>query len=101
LFYLCHRYLLVSAAGFLGVLQSSNALPVVFRLREVFYRERASNVYAPWVYTVALSLVELPYLFACSFLFVLPFYFLVSSGAYECACVQVHMCLSVLVWQHR
>ena len=64
--------------GFMGVLQSSNALPVVFKLREVFYRERASNTFAPWIYSTTLGIVELPYLFICAFLFTLPLYFLVG-----------------------
>jgi hypothetical protein len=62
----------------MGILQSSNALPVVFRLREVFYRERASNTYAPWVYSTGLGIVELPYLFLCTVLFTLPLYFIVG-----------------------
>lgn len=65
-------------AGFTGVIQSANAIPVVFRLREVFYRERSSNMYAPWVYSSAMAIVELPYLFVCICLFVIPFYFLVG-----------------------
>jgi len=64
--------------GFTGILQSASALPVVFRLREVFYRERSSNMYAPWVYSSALGIVELPYLFICICLFVIPFYFIIG-----------------------
>jgi hypothetical protein len=64
--------------GFMGVLQASNALPVIFRLREVFYRERASNTFAPWVYAMTLAVVELPYLLICTILYVTPLYFLVG-----------------------
>jgi len=64
--------------GFTGVLHASNALPVIFRLREAFYRERASNTFAPWVYASTLAIVELPYVLMCTILFVLPLYFLVG-----------------------
>lgn len=64
--------------AFMGVLQASNAMPVCFKLREVFYRERAANTFAPWVYSTSLALIELPYIFACSLLFCLPLYFLVG-----------------------
>ena len=65
-------------SGNVGVLQCANALPIIFRLREVFYRERASNTYAPWVHSTAIGIVELPYLFACVSVFTIPLYFLVG-----------------------
>ena len=64
--------------GLIGVLISSTALPETFKLRAAFYRERSSNTYAPWVYSTALGLVELPYLFVCTFLYSLPLYFIVG-----------------------
>lgn len=68
-------------AGFMSVLQASNALPVVYKMRQAFYRERAANTYAPWIYSTAMGVVELPWLLACTILFTLPFYFLVGFVA--------------------
>ena len=64
-------------AGFLGFLMASNSLPIIFRMREVLYRERASHVYAPLVYANSLAVVELPYLAVCTFLYTIPVYFLI------------------------
>jgi len=64
--------------GFVGVLQGFNALPVIFRLRSAFYRERASGTFAPGVYSSTLAIVELPYVLFGVTLFVVPLYFLVG-----------------------
>lgn len=66
------------SVGFGGVLNSATALPVMYRIREVFYRERASNTYHESAYSIGLGLVEIPYVFVCTILFVVPFYFLVG-----------------------
>ncbi len=73
-------------SGFMGVTHTSNALPLVYRLRQVFYRERAANTFAPWVYSTTFGIVELPYLAVCVILFVTPLYWLVgftpSAGSF-------------------
>lgn len=66
------------SVGFGGLLNSATALPVMYRIREVFYRERASNTYHESAYSVGLGIVEIPYVFGCTVLFVTPFYFLVG-----------------------
>jgi ABC-type multidrug transport system permease subunit len=44
----------------------------------VFYRERASHTYSSFAYSLGLGIVELPYVFASSVVFLLPFYFIVG-----------------------
>ena len=66
------------SAGLFGIINSSSALPLIFRLREPFYRERASHTYAPIVYSTSLAVVELPYLVVATVAFTTPFYFLVG-----------------------
>jgi len=66
------------SAGLFGIINSSSALPLIFRLRESFYRERASHTYAPIVYSTSLAIVELPYLVVATVAFTTPFYFLVG-----------------------
>eukprot|EP00742_Colponemidia_sp_Colp-10_P017271 GILJ01019851.1.p1 GENE.GILJ01019851.1~~GILJ01019851.1.p1 ORF type:complete len:1409 (-),score=187.18 GILJ01019851.1:37-3678(-) len=68
---------------FCSLFLSAAVLPVIYRYRTVFYRERSSNTYAPWIFAICLGIVELPYIFGCCVLFTLPYYFLVgfqSSG---------------------
>jgi hypothetical protein len=64
------------AGGLFGVVQSTSVLPLVVKLRESFYRERASHTYAPWVYSMAQGLVELPFLLISTLLFTTPYYFM-------------------------
>ncbi len=67
--------------GFVGLIHCFAALPVILRLRDVFYRERSSQTYAAWVHAVGLALVEMPYLFVSMLFFLLPFYWLVEFEA--------------------
>jgi hypothetical protein len=69
------------SCGFVGLIHCFATLPVVFRLREVFYRERSSSMYAPFVYSTALSVVELPFLFVSLLFFALPAYWLIELEA--------------------
>lgn len=64
-------------AGFLGFLMGSMAMPVVLRMRNVFYREQASHAYSPIWYANALALVELPYLALAVMVYCIPIYFLI------------------------
>lgn len=66
------------SCGFVGLIHCFATLPVVFRLREVFYRERSSSMYAPWVHSTALAVVELPFLFVSLLFFALPAYWLIE-----------------------
>lgn len=64
--------------GFCGVLHAGTSFPLLFRWRAVFYREQSSNTYSPWVYALANTLVELPYVFVFTLVFVVPCYHLVG-----------------------
>jgi ABC-type multidrug transport system permease subunit len=67
-----------------GMINYILALPVIFGERVVYYRERASNLYSAFAYRVALILVELPYLFTCSIVFVSIFFnFVRWNGAFD------------------
>jgi ABC-type multidrug transport system permease subunit len=67
-----------TTCAFCGVINSGTALPVLCRNRAIYYRERASNTYTSFAYSFSLGLVELPYVFIGSILFVIPFYFMVG-----------------------
>ena len=69
------------SCGFVGLIHCFAALPIILRLREAFYRERSSQMYAPWVYSTSLALVELPFLFVSMLCFLVPFYWLVGFAA--------------------
>jgi ABC-type multidrug transport system permease subunit len=51
---------------------------VTFAERPAFYREKQGNMYSPFLYVVANTFVEVPYIIFSSLLFVLPFFFLVG-----------------------
>lgn len=73
--------LLFSAQAFLGYTVGSSAQPVIFKLREAFYRERASNTYAPFVYALATMLAEWPWAALSTALFCTPLYWMVGLAA--------------------
>lgn len=47
-------------AAFLGMTSMNVAIPVLFRERAVFYRERFSYMYGPEAYGMAGIIIELP-----------------------------------------
>jgi len=63
---------------FNGVIYSATALPVLVRLRAAFYREQSSNTYSSWAYSTSLLLLDLPYIFLGTFLFMLSSYFMIG-----------------------
>ncbi len=67
-----------SAIGFGGMLQNQLALPNVIAERAVYYRERASDSYSSWMYSVTLGLVEVPYVAFSILVFITPYYFMVG-----------------------
>ena len=67
-----------SVIGFGGMLQNQLALPNVIAERAVFYRERASDSYSSWMYSLTLGVVEVPYIAFSILLFILPYYFMVG-----------------------
>eukprot|EP00644_Phytophthora_capsici_P019764 jgi/Phyca11/512156/fgenesh2_kg.PHYCAscaffold_341_\ len=62
------------AVGFLGICSFSSALPVASKERAPFYRERAAQTYNAFWYFFASSVVEIPYAFLASLLFMATFY---------------------------
>lgn len=65
-------------SAFNGVINASTALPVLSRFRAIFYREKASNTYSSFAYSISIGIVELPYIFVGCFLFVISNYFMVG-----------------------
>jgi ABC-type multidrug transport system permease subunit len=59
---------------------SSTAVPFAFSRKALFYREKASSMYAPFVYALTLQWVEEPYILVEVFLSVVVFYFLVGMA---------------------
>ena len=59
----------VSAAG---------PLPTLFRQRAVYYRELTAGLYGYFIFQLSIFIVELPYILACSMLFLVPFYFMIG-----------------------
>lgn len=68
---------------FLGFVNCNSVLAVMTQERAVFYRERAANMYGVGVYALAMGLVEIPYVFLSTAIFVNCFYWIVglNSGA--------------------
>ncbi|RZC48744.1 hypothetical protein C5167_017175 [Papaver somniferum] len=60
-----------SAVIFLGVNNCSTVLPFVSTERTVLYRERFAGMYSSWAYAFAQVVVEIPYLFIESVLYVI------------------------------
>eukprot|EP00456_Euglypha_rotunda_P076606 TRINITY_DN71867_c0_g1_i1.p1 TRINITY_DN71867_c0_g1~~TRINITY_DN71867_c0_g1_i1.p1 ORF type:complete len:126 (-),score=17.01 TRINITY_DN71867_c0_g1_i1:10-336(-) len=53
-------------------------MPVMIRERAVYYRERSTNMYSPWIYSISIGVVELPPIIFNNLIFLLPFYFMVG-----------------------
>lgn len=69
---------LFNTAVFLGVFNMDTIQPVIFMERSVFYRERASGTYGVLPYTLALQIVEIPYLIVQSILYTSIAYFMIN-----------------------
>ncbi|RLN78498.1 hypothetical protein BBJ28_00006395 [Nothophytophthora sp. Chile5] len=59
---------------FIGVISFHSILPLAAEGRAVFYRERAAQTYNAFWYFVASTLVEVPYAFVATLLFLVVFY---------------------------
>lgn len=53
--------ILYASAGFLGITSLTTGLPYRFRMRPVFYREKAAGFYRPLAYALTLIVMELPW----------------------------------------
>lgn len=63
---------------FLGIVGLQIVQPVIFSQRPSFYREKYINIYDVKLYTIAHTLVEIPYLVISSILFLIPFFFIIG-----------------------
>eukprot|EP01004_Peranema_trichophorum_P005642 NODE_4493_length_1159_cov_43.544402_g3975_i0.p1 GENE.NODE_4493_length_1159_cov_43.544402_g3975_i0~~NODE_4493_length_1159_cov_43.544402_g3975_i0.p1 ORF type:complete len:301 (+),score=36.80 NODE_4493_length_1159_cov_43.544402_g3975_i0:51-905(+) len=54
---------------YVGLTFMLSGLSVLLEERSVYYREKASRMYAPWIYGFAFQLAELPYVTINSFIF--------------------------------
>ena len=61
---------------FIGILCMNTMLPVLVRERAVFYRERASALYAPEAHSMSYAIAEIPWLVFLLFLIIPCFYFM-------------------------
>ncbi|KAG2885856.1 ABC transporter G family member 31 [Phytophthora cactorum] len=83
--------LFMAMAGFMGT------LPVYSTDRAAFYRERAAQTYNSLWYFVATTVVEIPYVFGQSLLFIVIFYPMVGFQGFATAVLYwVHVSLFVL-----
>jgi len=71
------------AAFFLAAISMNMALPFYAQQRAVFYREKSSGMFHPFVYVISILSAEFPYLILNSIVFTCCFYWLVNleSGA--------------------
>ncbi|KAF3946342.1 hypothetical protein CMV_027382 [Castanea mollissima] len=63
-----------SAMIFLGISNCSKVLPYVAIERTVMYRENFAGMYSSWAYSLAQVIVEVPYLFIKTFIFMMIIY---------------------------
>ncbi|KXZ50445.1 hypothetical protein GPECTOR_16g619 [Gonium pectorale] len=70
--------IMFSSSNFIGMTNLMSVMPVVGYERVVFYRERGASMYNPFAYGIAIALVELPYLFVQSLLFVPAIYWMIG-----------------------
>ena len=70
-----------TATTFAAVISSNSVIPLISAERDVYYKERASNMYGAFPYNAAWGLVEIPYIAVSSLVFTVPFYFLIGFEA--------------------
>ncbi|RAW22853.1 hypothetical protein PC110_g20710, partial [Phytophthora cactorum] len=91
--------MLFCTTGFIGFISFSSVMPITSEDRLAFYRERASQTYNALWYFVGSTLVEIPYVFFGTLLFMAPYYPMVGfTGATTFFAYWVHLSMHVL-WQ--
>ena len=60
---------------------AASPIPSLFRARAVYYRETTIGLFGLKTFSVTIFIAELPYIVMSVFLFLIPYYFLVSTGA--------------------
>jgi len=64
--------------AFPSSVSAASAFPSFFRQRAVYYRESTIQMYDYKIYSTAMLIVEIPYVFFCLAFFIVPFYFMVG-----------------------
>ncbi|KAJ8533316.1 hypothetical protein ON010_g13938 [Phytophthora cinnamomi] len=91
--------MLFCTTGFIGFVGFISVVPIASTDRLVFYRERASQSYNALWYFVGSTVVEVPYVFFGTLLFMVPFYPMVGfTGVATFFAYWFHLSLHVL-WQ--
>ncbi|RLN26288.1 hypothetical protein BBO99_00006616 [Phytophthora kernoviae] len=91
--------MLFCATGFIGFISFSSVLPTASQDRLAFYRERAAQTYNALWYFVGSTVVEIPYVFFGTMLFMAPFFPMVGfSGGATFFAYWLHLSMHVL-WQ--
>ncbi|KAK1937026.1 Pleiotropic drug resistance protein 1 [Phytophthora citrophthora] len=62
------------AASYITFITLSGVLPITYQERAVFYRERAGQTYSAFWYFIGETLVEIPYCFIATLIFLIIFY---------------------------
>jgi len=73
--------LMYLSTSFVGIVNMMSVMPVMAKERAAFYREQASNMYSVLAYGISYGLVELPYIFVSTGLFVNVFYWYIGLAA--------------------
>jgi ABC-type multidrug transport system permease subunit len=70
--------LMYLSTSFVGIVNMMSVMPVMAKERAAFYREQASSMYSVLAYGVSYGLVELPYVFVSTGLFINVFYWFIG-----------------------
>ncbi|GMF23961.1 unnamed protein product [Phytophthora lilii] len=82
---------------FISIVSFVGGLPIVFEERAAFYRERAAQTYNSFWYFLSFTLVEIPYVFASSLVFIVVYYPMVGFvGFTEGVLYWVNLALLIL-----
>ncbi|RLN91242.1 hypothetical protein BBJ28_00016969 [Nothophytophthora sp. Chile5] len=91
--------MLFLTTGFIGFISFNSVLPIASEERASFYRERAAQTYNAFWYFVGSTVVEIPFVFFGTLLFMVPFYPMVGfTGVSSFFLYWFHLSLHVL-WQ--
>ncbi|KAE9022836.1 ABC transporter G family member 34 [Phytophthora rubi] len=91
--------MLFCATGFIGFVAFTSVIPVATEDRLAFYRERAAQTYNALWYFVASTVIEIPYVFFSTLLFMAPYYPSVGfTGVSTFFAYWLHLSMHVL-WQ--
>ncbi|KAG1700776.1 hypothetical protein DVH05_011663 [Phytophthora capsici] len=82
---------------FISLVSFMSGLPMIYEERAAFYRERAGQTYNSFWYFLSFSIVEIPYVFASSLIFMVVYYPMVGFvGFSEAVLYWVNLALLIL-----